>query len=49
MLCNNQSLDGRAVGLESAAGGPRGRVRTARAEGTALSSVAGRRRGGRGV
>jgi len=38
MLCKNQSLDGRAVGLESAAGGPRGRVRTARGR-----QVAGRR------
>jgi hypothetical protein len=41
ILCNNQSLDGRAVGLESAAGGPRGRVRTARGDGRSQDATAG--------
>lgn len=42
MLCNNQSLDGRAVGLESAAGGPRGRVRTEpRGDGRSQDATAG--------
>ena len=49
MLCNNQSLDGRAVGLESAAGGPGAARARANREGTTAGLVAGRHRGGRGV